>query len=136
MYIRIFIYIYVCVCVCVYIYVSEAAHTAALGGNMCVYIRVRTLCTSVTDKSSERLNLIICLCTYIHTYIYTYIYIYIHTNTHTHTHQRQRTALHLAAYGDHGKIVEALVEAKADLCAQDSVSVLNVTRLDAHRGIR
>jgi ankyrin repeat protein len=51
------------------------------------------------------------------TYIYIYIYIY----------QRQRTPLHLAAYGDHGKIVEALVEAKADLCAQNSVNVLKET---------
>jgi hypothetical protein len=45
--------------------------------------------------------------------------------------QNQRTQLHLAAEGGHGKIVETLVEAKADLCAQDGVSVLKKTRLDA-----
>jgi hypothetical protein len=36
----------------------------------------------------------------------------------------------------HGKIVETLVEAKADLCALDNVSVLKETRLDADRGMR
>ncbi len=51
--------------------------------------------------------------------------------------QNQRTPLHLAAEGGHGKIVETLVEAKADLCAQDRfVSVLKETRLDADRGMR
>ena len=50
--------------------------------------------------------------------------------------QGQRTALHLAANGGHGKIVETLVEAKADPCAQDEVSVLKETRLDADRGMR
>ena len=57
-------------------------------------------------------------------YIYSYIY------------QYERTALHLAAEGGHGKIVETLVEAKADPCAQDRVSVLKETRLDADRGMR
>jgi hypothetical protein len=39
--------------------------------------------------------------------------------------------MHLAALHGHGKIVEALVQAKEDLCAQDDVSVLKETRLDA-----
>jgi hypothetical protein len=47
--------------------------------------------------------------------------------------QAQRTPLHLAA---DGKIVKTLVEAKADLCAQDRVSVLKEARLDANRGMR
>ena len=59
-------------------------------------------------------------------YIYIYIYIY----------QSQRTPLHLAVEGGDGKIVETLVEAKADLCAQTDVSVLKETRLDADRGMR
>ncbi len=59
-------------------------------------------------------------------YICTFIYIY----------QIQQTPLHLAAEGGHGKIVEALVEAKADPCLQDRVSVLKETRLDADRGMR
>jgi hypothetical protein len=43
----------------------------------------------------------------------------------------------LAAGNGHGKIVETLVEAKADPCAQDGVvSVLKETRLDADRGMR
>jgi hypothetical protein len=46
------------------------------------------------------------------------------------------TAMHFAANGGHGKIVETLVEAKADPCAQDVVSVLKETRLDADRGMR
>ena len=33
-------------------------------------------------------------------------------------------------------VVETLVEAKADVCAQDEVSVLKQTRLDADRGVR
>jgi ankyrin repeat protein len=49
---------------------------------------------------------------------------------------RKQTALHLAAEGGHDKIVETLVEAKADPCAQDGVSVLKETRLDADRGMR
>ena len=64
---------------------------------------------------------------YISYYIY-YIYSYIY--------QYERTALHLAAEGGHDKIVERLVEAKADPCAQDRVSVLKETRLDADRGMR
>ncbi len=56
--------------------------------------------------------------------IYSYIY------------QLKQTALHLAAGGGHDKIVETLVEAKADPCAQDDVSVLKETRLDADRGMR
>ena len=63
---------------------------------------------------------------YISYYIYIYTYIY----------QWERTALHLAAEGGHDKIVETLVEAKADPCAQDRVSVLKETRLDADRGMR
>ncbi len=63
---------------------------------------------------------------YIIFYIQIYLYIY----------QGQRTALHLAAEGGHDKIVETLVEAKADPCAQDEVSVLKETRLDADRGMR
>ncbi len=50
--------------------------------------------------------------------------------------QREETALHYAAGGGHDKIVETLVEAKADHCAQDGVSVLKETRLDADRGMR
>ncbi len=48
----------------------------------------------------------------------------------------KKTALHLAAEGGHDKMVETLVEAKADPCAQDVVSVLKETRLDADRGMR
>ena len=50
--------------------------------------------------------------------------------------QNQRTPLHLAAEYGHDKIVETLVEAKADLSAQDQVSGLKETRLDADRGMR
>jgi ankyrin repeat protein len=50
--------------------------------------------------------------------------------------QNKFTPLHFAAYGGHGKIVETLVEAKADLCAENEVSVLKETRLDADRGMR
>ncbi len=57
-------------------------------------------------------------------YMYSYLY------------QGQRTALHWAAWFGHDKIVETLVEAKADPCAQDVVSVLKETRLDADRGMR
>jgi hypothetical protein len=53
-----------------------------------------------------------------------------------HIYQGKRTPLHDAAKGGHGKIVETLVEAKADPCAQDVVSVLKETRLDADRGMR
>ena len=42
----------------------------------------------------------------------------------------------MAAWEGHGKIVETLVEAKADVCAQDRVSVLKETRLHADRGMR
>ena len=41
--------------------------------------------------------------------------------------QNKRTPLHMAAEGGHGKIVETLVEAKADLCALDDVSALKET---------
>ncbi len=41
----------------------------------------------------------------------------------------------MAVEGGHGKIIETLVEAKADLCAQDQVSVLKETRLDGDRGL-
>ena len=60
------------------------------------------------------------------------LYVYIHL----YVYQNKRTALHYAAEGGHGKIVETLVEAKADPCAQDDVSVLKETRLDADRGMR
>ena len=40
--------------------------------------------------------------------------------------QDQYTPLHFAAEKGHGKIVETLVEAKADLCAKTSVSVLRL----------
>jgi ankyrin repeat protein len=50
--------------------------------------------------------------------------------------QNQCTPLHLAARYSNGKIVETLVEAKADLCAQDEVRVLKENRLDADRGMR
>jgi ankyrin repeat protein len=55
-----------------------------------------------------------------------YIYIY----------QYKNTPLHYAAEKGHDKIVETLVEAKADLCAKNEVSVLKGTRLHAHRGMR
>jgi hypothetical protein len=58
--------------------------------------------------------------------IWMYVYLY----------QYQKTPLHLAAEKGHGKIVETLVEAKADLCAQDEVSVLKETSLNADRGMR
>ena len=61
-------------------------------------------------------------------YFVFYIYLYIY--------QEKKTALHFAAGGGHDKIVETLVEAKADPCAQDHVSVLKETRLDADRGMR
>ena len=64
---------------------------------------------------------------YISYFIY-YVYLYIY--------QMDKTALHLAAERGHGKIVETLVEAKADPCAHDKVSVLKETRLDADRGMR
>ncbi len=70
------------------------------------------------------------MCMYITYYIYKYFLYYIYI------YQYERTALHLAAEGGHDKIVETLVEAKADPCAQDSVSVLKETRLDADRGMR
>jgi hypothetical protein len=60
------------------------------------------------------------------------IYIYIYSCIY----QGQQTPLHLAAAYGHGKIVETLVEAKADPCAKDKVSVLKETRLDADRGMR
>jgi hypothetical protein len=59
-------------------------------------------------------------------YVCMYVYIY----------QIQHTSLYYAAREGHGKIVETLVEAKADPCAQDNVSVLKETRLDADRGMR
>jgi hypothetical protein len=65
---------------------------------------------------------------YIHTQTYICIYIYIN--------QFQWTPLHLAAIFGHGKIVETLVEANVDLCAQDKVRVWKDTRLDADRGMR
>jgi hypothetical protein len=50
--------------------------------------------------------------------------------------QDQRTPLHWAAEKGHDKIVKTLVVAKADLCAQTSVSALKENRLDADRGMR
>jgi hypothetical protein len=64
---------------------------------------------------------------YISYFIY-YIYLYLY--------QDKKTALHFAAIHGHDKTVETLVEAKADPCAQDGVSVLKETRLDADRGMR
>jgi hypothetical protein len=69
----------------------------------------------------------ICIIFYmLYEYIYIYIYIY----------QWKKTPLHYAAEYGHGKIVETLLEAKADPCAYDKVSVLKETRLDADRGMR
>ncbi len=70
---------------------------------------------------------------YIHHFLYIiYIHIYIHI------YQNQRTPLHYAAERGDGRIVivETLVEAKADICAQDKVSVLKEARLHADRGMR
>ncbi len=64
------------------------------------------------------------------------MYIIFYIQICSYIHQRKQTALHLAAEGGHGKIVETLVEAKADPCAQADVSVLKETRLDADRGMR
>ena len=61
-------------------------------------------------------------------YIYLNIFIYIY--------QGKNTPLHFAAAYGHGKIVETLVEAKADLRAQDKVSVLKETRQTADGGMR
>ena len=52
------------------------------------------------------------------------------------TYQDKFTPLHFAAERGHGKIVETLVEAKADLRAQDKVSVLKETRQTADGGMR
>ena len=73
--------------------------------------------------------------------MYTYYILYIIFNIlcikiYLYIYQEEKTPLHLAAEGGHGKIVETLVEAKADLCAQTDVSVLKETRLDADRGMR
>jgi hypothetical protein len=57
-------------------------------------------------------------------YVCMYVYVY--------TYQRNCTPLHMAKRGN---IVESLVDAKADLNAQDSVSALKETR-DADRGMR
>jgi hypothetical protein len=54
-----------------------------------------------------------------------YIYIY----------QDARTPLHVAVAKGHDKVVETLVQAKADLRAEDAVSVLKVS-LHAHSGMR
>ncbi len=70
-------------------------------------------------------------------YIFIYIIYYIHHILYIiYIYQQEYTPLHLAAEQGHGKIVETLVEAKADLCAQNYVSVLKETRLDADRGMR
>ena len=61
-------------------------------------------------------------------FLYINIFIYVY--------QHKETALHWAAMKGHDKIVETLVEAKADPCAQDGVSVLKKTRLDGDRGMR
>jgi hypothetical protein len=74
-------------------------------------------------------------CIYHIIYIHHILYI-IYIHIYTHIYQNQQTALHLAAERGHGKIVETLVEAKADLCAQDNVSVLTETRQTADRGMR
>ncbi len=75
---------------------------------------------------------IICMYIYIMYHVYHILYIIFKS----YIYQGQRTALHWAAVGGRGKIVETLVEAKADPCAQDWVSVLKETRLDADRGMR
>ena len=77
----------------------------------------------------------------IYVYIYDIFYIsylcIVHTNIFIYTYQGGGTPLHYAADLGHGKIVETLVQAKADVCAQDElVSVLKETRLDADRGMR
>jgi hypothetical protein len=68
-------------------------------------------------------------------YIYIYIYIY-NLYICVYIYQNQSTPLHLAVRGGDGKIVETLVQAKADLCAQDEVSVMKETRQTADRGMR
>ncbi len=67
------------------------------------------------------------VCIYVCTYVLC-IYIYIY--------QFQCTPLHVAAMAGQVKIVETLMEAKADLCAQDKVSALKENRQDADRGMR
>ena len=54
----------------------------------------------------------VCVCVCVCAYIY----------------QNKRTPLHFAAKEGHGQIIKTLVEAKADLCAQDGVSVLKEPR--------
>jgi hypothetical protein len=78
----------------------------------------------------------ICTYIYVNMYVYVCMYVYIYTYIHTYKYQNQRTPLHLAAHGGHGKMVKTLVEAKADLCAQDEVSALKETKLGAYRGFR
>ncbi len=56
--------------------------------------------------------------------MYTFVYVCIYIYTYVSIYQKQRTPLHLAVIFGHGEIVETLVKAKADLCAQDRVSVL------------
>jgi hypothetical protein len=56
-----------------------------------------------------------------------YIFHILNINIFIYIYQRKNTALHFAARGGHGKIVETLVEAKADPCAQDGVSVWKET---------
>jgi hypothetical protein len=73
---------------------------------------------------------------YIYIYISYYIFHIIYICTCLYICQYKRTPLHFAAEKGHGKIVETLVEAKADPCAPDMVSVLKETRLDADRGMR
>jgi hypothetical protein len=65
-----------------------------------------------------------------------YVYIIVHISIYFYISQDKCTPLHLAADRGHGKIVETLVEAKSDLCAQDYVSVVKETRLDADEGMR
>jgi hypothetical protein len=72
---------------------------------------------------------------YMYTYIMYHVYHISSIIFKSYIYQEKRTALHLAAGGGHDKIVETLVEAKADPCAQDMVSVLKETRLDADRGM-
>ncbi len=84
--------------------------------------------TAIPLRQADTIYIFISYYTLYISYFIYYICSYIH--------QYEETALHFAAKGGHDKIVETLVEAKADPCAQNVVSVLKETRLDADRGMR